>query len=433
MLQLFVFLFFNCLFFFGTQAGVCGVTAAANTHSYTLSGSDILLVSNGCPAYNWTGQNTPFTANVQAYSFIIPGAPQVSTTPTVYLGVFRDKARTIVNPTPARGIVGFTVDGVALFGNADNNNQDAYLSNINIKDACFGFPDGGGFYHYVTEPNPNNLSMCSGYFENAAGKHSGLIGIMWDGIPIFGVFGSGGVIPTNLDECNGHVDADYPFYHYHAQNGLNYPYLINCLKGCLKAGAPAILSATGGVCTPAATQYNYASVLSLLQVSGTSQSGSVTASQTGTQSTSGSQTQTGTGSMTPNSLSQTQTGTSSVTPSTTMTLSATQTQTQTPSSSPTGTPRSTVSASGRTNGITYSGGSARCSSRKYVSMCQAAGGTFSCSNPSSGTAVRVCSAANGFLSSWSVTVRNCRAKVDGWCRALGGTPTCSNNRSTCRK
>lgn len=53
------------------------------------------------------------------------------------------------------------------------------------------------------------------------------------GIPVAGPLGDEGAIPTNLDECKGHTDSTYPFYHYHATSELKAPYIVGCLKGCV--------------------------------------------------------------------------------------------------------------------------------------------------------------------------------------------------------
>jgi hypothetical protein len=37
--------------------------------------------------------------------------------------------------------------------------------------------------------------------------------------------GDNGALPQNLDECNGHVDQSYPYYHYHSTS--TYPYLAS--------------------------------------------------------------------------------------------------------------------------------------------------------------------------------------------------------------
>ena len=65
--------------------------------------------------------------------------------------------------------------------------------------------------------------------SQASGKHSPFWGIMADGIPIAGNLGDNGVAPADLDDCNGHVDEAYPFYHYHATGTTN-PYTVRCLR-----------------------------------------------------------------------------------------------------------------------------------------------------------------------------------------------------------
>ncbi len=62
-----------------------------------------------------------------------------------------------------------------------------------------------GDVHYHTLPAPGCL------FTDVDGQHSLLFGIMVDGIPIYGNLGDGGLAPSDLDECMGHVDATHPF------------------------------------------------------------------------------------------------------------------------------------------------------------------------------------------------------------------------------
>lgn len=65
----------------------------------------------------------------------------------------------------------------------------------------------GGAYHYHTEPKAGCV------YTDTAGAHSPIFAVMADGIPLFGAYGDNGVVPTNLDECGGHIDATYGFYH----------------------------------------------------------------------------------------------------------------------------------------------------------------------------------------------------------------------------
>ena len=82
-------------------------------------------------------------------------------------------------------------------------------------------------YHYHSEPGMG----CA--YTDTAGKHSPLYGIMLDSIPIYGAYGDNGVAPADLDECGGHTDATYSFYHYHVTANLAPPYVIRCFRGCV--------------------------------------------------------------------------------------------------------------------------------------------------------------------------------------------------------
>lgn len=72
-------------------------------------------------------------------------------------------------------------------------------------------------YHFHTEP----ANGC--VYNQTAGQHSPLLGIMLDNIPIYGALGDNGVPPSNLDECGGHTDSTYSFYHYHTTYNLQAP------------------------------------------------------------------------------------------------------------------------------------------------------------------------------------------------------------------
>ena len=104
------------------------------------------------------------------------------------------------------------------------------------------------------------------YDAVASNSHSPLYGIMLDGIPIYGPKGDGGVAPSNLDECGGHTDATYPFYHYHVPDGYKSPYTVKCLVGCIMHNfsnnmvTQLGLVKTAAQCVKAATQYDYSSL-----------------------------------------------------------------------------------------------------------------------------------------------------------------------------
>ena len=108
-----------------------------------------------------------------------------------------------------------------------------------------------GIYHYHNEPGPGCV------YTDVKNQHSPLFAVMYDGVPLYGVYGDNGIAPTNLDECNGHVDTSHNYYHYHLPANLTYPYTVNCLKGCLDNTVPKV---TGEACNAATTQYDYSSL-----------------------------------------------------------------------------------------------------------------------------------------------------------------------------
>jgi hypothetical protein len=120
-----------------------------------------------------------------------------------------------VNTNPIGGAVGLAVNGVAIFGNADAEDRDAFvyecklahltvihpavpshtavlipsisISNATIIiastfDTCMGHPQQDGVYHYHCEPTTGCV------FNDTAGSHSPLFGVMADGIPMWDAF-----------------------------------------------------------------------------------------------------------------------------------------------------------------------------------------------------------------------------------------------------
>ncbi|KAJ3213114.1 hypothetical protein HDU67_003362 [Dinochytrium kinnereticum] len=221
--------------------------------------------------HDWTSQSTPNKASVQCGSFSVPIAPTINQN-VFYVGVYTDKAKTTANPNIPLGQIGcvdlmsmayrqfllmamnrVTVNGVALYGNADATREDAYVNEARTFDRCGGHPDGKGIYHYHDEAGDGCV------YSPTQGSHSPLFGVMLDGIPIFGPLGDSGAVPGDLDECNGHTDNAYPFYHYHMAPDAQYPYLVNCLKGCVSKTITLRNNAANmaPACIQATTQYDY--------------------------------------------------------------------------------------------------------------------------------------------------------------------------------
>jgi len=184
-------------------------------------------------SYNWTGQTTPNTATAFCYSITVQQSPLISSTPTFYTGIYLYKNQTGGAPASiSKGRIGLAINGVPFYGNSDAINRDAYIFEGPTFDSCKGHASpylgtSNGIYHYHNEPGPGCV------YTDTTGQHSPLYGILIDGVPIYGKYGDSGVIPTNLDACNGHTDNTYKYYHYHVTANYQYPYLTNCLMGCL--------------------------------------------------------------------------------------------------------------------------------------------------------------------------------------------------------
>ena len=233
--------------------------------------------SNGCPRSDWSTENSlNFSARHQAWQIPIPLEPRLA-----------------FSPLPLQkldGIIGVARDGVPIFAPPANADDPALDLELKQVDACGGLAmsirvvcEGGeeaaarvdgapvpvclfdsnhhGKYHYRVRP------ICLDAAENdEADGHSGLLGMMIDGIPLYGIRDVGGLAPVNLDSCGGHVDVGRPWYHYHASP--HYPYTVGCLRGCIDPQAvllvnPDLAAEVGDSCSPAETQPHFQSVSNL--------------------------------------------------------------------------------------------------------------------------------------------------------------------------
>ena len=125
-------------------------------------------------------------------------------------------------------------------------------------DSCNGHADMSGTYHVHTM-----TGGCCSYPAQNGTAHSPFWAVMADGIPVAGPLGDNGTVPTDLDECRGHTDATYGFYHYHVTSTISQdPYIVGCLKGCVfhNFGNRQLNQLVNANCTPASTQYDYSSL-----------------------------------------------------------------------------------------------------------------------------------------------------------------------------
>jgi hypothetical protein len=122
------------------------------------------------------------------------------------------------------GAIGVTKNGVVLYSAVDGRGEDALAREI--VDVFGGHPAGSNYhYHYI----PLRLDN-----ETQNDGHSGIVGYISDGFPIYGYKGEGGREMSNddLDACHGHGHGSIG-YHYHAT--IEYPYTVGCYKGISSA------------------------------------------------------------------------------------------------------------------------------------------------------------------------------------------------------
>ena len=118
------------------------------------------------------------------------------------------------------GAIGITKNGVVIYNAADARGEDAVAREI--VDIYGGHPAKSNYhYHFIPERLDN---------ESLGDGHSGIVGYINDGYPIYGYRGVGGIEMSNdnLDLCHGHTHGSLG-YHYHAT--LEYPYTIGCYIG----------------------------------------------------------------------------------------------------------------------------------------------------------------------------------------------------------
>jgi len=119
------------------------------------------------------------------------------------------------------GPIGVAVNGIPFYNQYNGQGQDAVR--LEVFDSCCGHPDPRGLYHYHKYP------VCiKSPFKEEDGKHSPIIGFMFDGYAVYGPNGEDGKPPKDLDNLNGHEDAKRG-YHYHVTE--SYPYIVGGYRG----------------------------------------------------------------------------------------------------------------------------------------------------------------------------------------------------------
>jgi hypothetical protein len=231
-------------------------------------------------------------AVAQSYTWSIPRSPANDTTGG-HNSADCPEANGDYECAPARGAVALSINGVPIYGPEDGPGGDAVAAEHGAYNEdrqpielgiCHGHAAQGGTYHYHADGNCMHWhpeageSIENDYDESTIqavaqntydGNHSKVIGVAYDGYPIYGFWGyddnmnvvemkssyqlKNGQTGYNgiddyqyteglghLDVCNGHFGPtpDFPqgIYHYHTtmQNGdgdMGFPYFLICYHG----------------------------------------------------------------------------------------------------------------------------------------------------------------------------------------------------------
>lgn len=177
----------------------------------------------------------------QSYDFQIPATPTRAASPT----------------DAPLGTIGVMISGAALFNPYEGDGVTvAAASNFTVKntagqdiaflDACSGHPNPMGAYHY------HGLPACVTATVDVAGGPSHIIGLAFDGYPIYGDRDMNGqqVTAARLDRCNGITSPTPEFpegiYHYVLLGTADATSSIRCFTGVVD---PTLLS-MGGMHAP---------------------------------------------------------------------------------------------------------------------------------------------------------------------------------------
>lgn len=187
------------------------------TYTESISGLSRHITVNNLPLDgmigDWPMTNYPELTDIdrnpgvpvtRAVELSYPAFPSIATEPTCV----------------SLGAVGVTTNAVVIYSAVDARGEDAVAREI--VDVFGGHPARSDYhYHFIPERLDN---------EELEDGHSGVVGYINDGFPIYGYKGQGGIEMSNgnLDLCHGH-DHGVLGYHYHAT--LEYPYTIGCYRG----------------------------------------------------------------------------------------------------------------------------------------------------------------------------------------------------------
>lgn len=263
----------------GDDNHVCEVTVTADENNVTIT-------MNGIPNHDLES-GPGCCAAPQSYTLIIPREP-VNDTTGGHSSTNCPSAGGAYQCAADRGSIAYGMNGVPFYGPEDGPGGDAVASHHGVYEEdrqeiwlglCHAHSGPGGVYHYHADGNcmhwhPNetaNEGWVDYSFPSSLDSQveSPVIGVAFDGYPIYGIYGDDGTGQVvemkssyqlkagetgyngiddyeyvdgmgDLDVCNGHFGPtpDFPqgIYHYHStiKNGIGemgFPYFLICYHG----------------------------------------------------------------------------------------------------------------------------------------------------------------------------------------------------------
>ncbi|MGB0237053.1 MAG: YHYH protein [Poseidonia sp.] len=268
---------------------ICEVTV-------TVVGDNVSLSMNGLPNHDLES-GPGCCAAAQDYTILVPRSP-VNDTMGGHDATNCPEANGAFACAPDRGEVAFALNGVPIYGPEDGPGGDAVASHHGVYEEdrqeiwlglCHAHSGPGGAYHYHADGNcmhwhPEEGETWLDYEwpgNTTTNTSSEVIGIAFDGYPIYGAYGDAGngTIEEmtssyrlkagetgyngiddyeyveglgHLDVCNGHFGPtpDFPngIYHYHStmvngEGDMGFPYFLICYRGVVDE---ALLGGGGG-------------------------------------------------------------------------------------------------------------------------------------------------------------------------------------------
>ena len=263
----------------GDDNHICEVTVTTDENNVTVT-------MNGIPNHDLES-GPGCCASVHSYTLVIPRNP-VNDTTGGHTATNCPEAEGAYECAADRGDIAFAINGVPIYGPEDGPGGDAVANHHGQYEEdrqhiwlgiCHGHSGPGGTYHYHADANcihwHANESANEGWrdysFPSSLSEEEGsqVIGVAFDGYPIYGIYGDDGTGQItqmkssyrlkagetgyngiddyeyveglgDLDVCNGHFGPtpDFPqgIYHYHStiENGIGemgFPYFLICYHG----------------------------------------------------------------------------------------------------------------------------------------------------------------------------------------------------------